>query len=123
MTAQLPEKLFTAIGTFERGPDLRIDVAVPNFPTPQEAENYAQAFRIRHADGKLLRDDGMGSGLFDETSREVLDSQVTWHGAQARRNGTDGAAPQTMAIAQLADDAGSNGEFVPVAWRVEEDRL
>ena len=123
MTAQLPEKLFTAIGTFERGPDLRIDVAVPNFPTPQEAENYAQAFRIRHTDGKLLRDDGMGSGLFDETSREVLDSQVTWQGAQASRNGADGAAPQAMTIAQLAEDAGSNGEFVPVAWRVEEDRL
>ena len=123
MTAQLPEKLFTAIGTFERGPDLRIDVAVPNFPTPQEAENYAQAFRIRHADGKLLRDDGMGSGLFDETSREVLDSQVTWHRAGATANGADGVAPDAMTIAQLAEDVGSNGDFVPVAWRVEEDRL
>ena len=123
MTAQLPEKLFTAVGTFQRGDDLRVEVAVPNFPTPQEAENYAQAFRIRQAGGKLLRDDGMGSGLFDETSREVLDSHVRCLRKEPAQGGAEAFEPVEMAISELAQVTGSDDEFVPVAWRVEEDRL
>ncbi len=123
MTAQLPEKLFTAVGTFQRGADLRVDVAVPNFPTPEEAENYAQAFRIKQAGEKLLRDDGMGSGLFDETSREVLDSHVRWLRKRPAQDSADAFEPVEMAISALAQDPGSDDEFVPVAWRVEEDRL
>ena len=121
MTAPLPAKLYTAIGTFQRGQDLRVDVSVPNFPTQQEAENYAQAFRISHANETLLRDDGMGSGLFDETSREVLDSQVAWHRKNPEQDSADAFAQVEMTIAQL--DPGSDEDFIPVGWRVEEDRL
>jgi hypothetical protein len=123
MTAQLPEKLFTAIGTFQRGADLRVEVAVPNFPTLEEAENYAKAFRITHTGTTLLRDDGLGSGLFDETSREVLDSHVRWLRKNPAQDGADAFLPVEMAISGLAQQPGANDEFVPVAWRVEEDRL
>lgn len=122
MTVALPENLYTAIGTFQGGPDLRVDVAVPNFPTRQEAEDYARAFRIKRADGLLLRDDGMGSGLFDETSREVLDSQVVVSRKPPQAGSADGYEPAAMTIAQLAQIPDLNDELVPVAWRVEEER-
>ncbi|SMP63778.1 hypothetical protein [Noviherbaspirillum suwonense] len=122
MAVELPAKLYTAVGTFQCGQDLRIDVAVPNFPTEQEAEDYAQAFGVKLADGLLFRNDGKAGGLFDEDPREVLDSQV----AISRRSQDGGAEsyrPESITIAQLAAAPGFDGAFQPVAWRVEEDRI
>jgi hypothetical protein len=117
MTAENSVTLFTAIGVFDVSSDLRIHVAVPNFPAQQEAQDYAQAFRIKLADGVLLRDDGKGSGLFDENSREVLDSDVTV--TQRQSAASDQYQPIDMPIAQLSALVRANGEFNPVAWHVE----
>ena len=60
MSTELPVTLFTAIGVFQGGPDWIVKVAVPNFPTQEDAEAYASAFRVKLVDGKLYRDDGKG---------------------------------------------------------------
>ena len=39
------------------------------------------------------------------------------------QDSADAFEPVEMAISALAQDPGSDDEFVPVAWRVEEDRL
>ena len=52
-------------------------MAVSNFPTQEDAEAYATAFRIKLVDGKLFRDDGKGVEIFVDSLRDVLDSQIT----------------------------------------------
>lgn len=123
MSVALPEKLFTAVGTFAHAAGLRIEVAVPNFPTRQEAEDYARDFAIKLDQGLLVRNDGKAGGLFDEDPREVLDSQVTISRKAQDAGNADAPEPVTMTIAQLVREIGPEAAFEPVASHVEEDRI
>lgn len=120
MSANLPATLYAAIGIFQGGPDWIVEVAIPNFPTQEDAEAYAAAFRVKLVDGKLFRDDGKGVDIFDDSWRDVLDSQITVAHAK-----TAGAAPQSvpMPISQWSGESGLSGDLVPVAWHVEQDRI
>lgn len=120
MSANLPATLYTAIGVFQGGPDWTVEVAVPNFPSQEEAEAYAAAFRIKLVDGKLFRDDGKGVGIFDDSWRDVLDSHVS-----VSRASVAGAQrePVNMPVARWSAEPGLSGELVPVAWRIEQDRI
>lgn len=120
MSANLPATLYTAIGVFQGGPDWTVEVAVPNFPTQEDAEAYASAFRIKLVDGKLFRDDGKGVEVFDDSWRDVLDSHATISRAR-----TPGADPERveLPIAQWSSDPSLSGKFEPIAWHVEQDRI
>jgi hypothetical protein len=120
MSANLPAILYTAIGVFQGGPDWRVEVAVPNFPTREDAEAYAAAFRIKLVDGKLFRDDGKGVGIFDDSWRDVLDSKIT-----VSRTKTADASPERlpMPVAQWSGEPGLSGDLTPVAWHSDQDRI
>lgn len=120
MSANLPAALYTAIGIFQGGPEWTVEVAVPNFPTQEDAEAYAAAFRIKLVKGKLYRDDGKGVDVFDDSWRDVLDSQITVSRAQVA-----GAKPEPvqMAVAQWSAEPGLRGDFMPVGWHVQQDRI
>lgn len=120
MSANLPATLYTAIGVFQGGPDWIVEVAVPNFPTQEEAEAYGSAFRIKLVNGKLFRDDGKGIAVFDESWRDVLDSQIT-----VSRVKTADAEPERvdMPIARWSTEPGLSGDFAPVNWHVEQDKI
>jgi Uma2 family endonuclease len=120
MSANLPATLHTAIGVFQGGPDWTVEVAVPNFPTQEDAQAYAAAFRVRLAEGKLYRDDGKGVDIFDDSGRDVLDSQITVFRAQA---GGAQAAPVQMPVAQWSAEPGLSEDLKPVAWRVQQDSI
>jgi hypothetical protein len=120
MSADLPATLYTAIGVFQGGPNWTVEVSVPNFPTQEDAEAYAAAFRVKMVDGKLYRDDGKGVEIFDESWRDVLDSQIT-----VSRMKTPGAALEQvqLPVTQWATQPGLNGDLSPVAWHVEQDKI
>ena len=120
MSANLPAILYTAIGVFRGAPDWMVEVAVPNFPTQEDAEAYAAAFRVKLVDGKLFRDDGKGVEIFDESWRDILDQQIT-----VRRTNAEGAAsePVSLPVAQWPAEPGLRGEFEPISWRVQQDRI
>jgi hypothetical protein len=120
MTTDLPAILYTAIGVFQGGPDWRIEVAVPNFLKWEDAQAYASAFRIKMVDGKLYRDDGKGAGVFDDSWRDVLDTDISVSRIKAPGSESD---PVSLPVAQWASEPGLNGEFTPVAWHVAEDKL
>jgi hypothetical protein len=117
---KLPETLFTAVGVFQAGTDWTIEVSVPNFPTQEDAEAYAAAFRVKLVDGKLYRDDGKGVEIFDDSWRDVLDSQIT-----VSRIQTPGAVPEHlhMPVAQWSAQPGLSGDLSPIASRVELDKI
>lgn len=119
MTTALPPTLYTAFGVFQGGPDWTVEVAVPNFPSQDDAQAYAQAFRIRLVDGKLYRDDGKGVDVFDESWRDVLDSDIKVSRITA------GGQPQqvSLPVAQWAAQPGFSGDLTPVAWHTEVDKL
>ncbi len=119
-TTQVPNILFTAVGIFQAGSDWIVEVAVPNFPTREDAEAYAPAFRIMLVDGRQRRDDGKGTGVFDESWREVLDSQVTLLRVKAPQGEPE---PVNLPIAQWQSEPGLRNEFEPVAWHVDQDKL
>lgn len=119
-TPKLPETLFTAVGVFQAGPRLNVEVSVPNFLTKEDAEAYAEAFRIVLADGQLRRDDGKGAGVFDESWREVLDTNATLFRVQAAGGARE---PVEMPIAQWQSEPGLATDFQPIAWRVKEDKI
>lgn len=120
MSADLPETLYTAIGVFQGGPDWTIEVSVPNFPTREDAEAYAAAFRVKLVDGKLYRDDGKGVEIFDDSWRDVLDSHITVSHFE-----TPGAAATQLQIpvTQWASQPGMSGDLSPMAWRVAQDKI
>lgn len=120
-TTDLPDTLFTAVGVFRAGADWIVEVAVPNFPTREDAEAYAPAFRIMLVDGRLRRDDGKGAGVFDESWREVLDSQLSlWKEKAPDEKG----APIDLPIERWQSEPGlSGGDFKPIAWRVDQDAI
>jgi len=120
MSAELPVTLYTAFGVFQGGPNWTVEVAVPNFPTQEDAEAYAAAFRVKLVDGKLFRDDGKGVEIFDDSWRDVLDSQITVSRVQ-----TPGAAPERLQlpVGQWAAQPGLSGDLSPVAWHVEQDKI
>ena len=120
MTTELPKTLYTAIGVFQTPAGWTIEVAVPNFPTHEDAEAYAPAFRIRLVEGRLLRDDGKGTGVFDESWREVLDSQVTLSRIKVPGQGPE---PVALPIAQWHLEPGLGAEFEPAGSRVELDPI
>lgn len=116
----MPKTLFTAIGAFQSAANWVVEVAVPNFPTQEDAAAYAPAFRIKLVDGRLLRDDGKGTGVFDDSWREVLDSQVT-----VSRMTAPGQKPESveLPIAQWRLEPGLSGEFEPVGSHVEQEAI
>ena len=120
MSTELPITLYPAIGAFQSGANWIVVVTVPNFPTKGDAEAYAAAFRIRFVDGRLYRDDGKGIGMFDDSWREVLDSQVT-----ISRVKTPGQESVVVArpIAEWHLEPGLIGDFEPVAWHVEQEKI
>lgn len=120
MSANLPVTFYTAVGVFQGGPDWIVEVAVPNFPTQEDAEAYAAAFRIKLVDGKLFRDDGKGVEIFDESWRDVLDSQITVCRVKAA-----GAEPEPvpMPVAQWSTEPGLRGSFEPISWHVQQDKI
>jgi len=118
MTADVIAKLYTATGVFQIAQDIRVNVSVENFPTQQEAEVYAQAFHVKFVDGTLLRDEGKGSPLFDENSREVLESHVQF--SEAKTSGSNEYDPVAMTIAQAAAQTGTDITFSPIAWHAIE---
>ena len=118
MNTNLPVSLYTATGIFKGGADLTIEVDVPNFSTKDDAEAYAMAFRIMLIDGKLYRDDGKGTGVFDESWREVQDSQIL---ILQGKTADGGDRPMNVAIAQWSSVPGLRGDFAPNAWHVKED--
>ncbi|GAC1424122.1 MAG: hypothetical protein NVSMB6_25150 [Burkholderiaceae bacterium] len=120
MSANLPATLYTAVGVFQGALDWIVEVAVPNFPTIEDAEAYAAAFHVKLVDGKLFRDDGKGVEIFDESWRDVLDSQITISRAK-----TAGAVPELvqLPIAQWSAEPGLSGDLAPVAWHVEQDKI
>ena len=120
MSANLPATLYTAIGVFQGGSEWSVEVAVPNFPTQEDAKAYAAAFRIKMVEGKLYRDDGKGVDIFDDSWRDVLDSQITVSRAQGA-----GAESESvhMPVQQWSNENGLGGELAPVAWRVQQDRI
>lgn len=120
MNTKMPESLFTAVGVFQAGLSWIIGVAVPNFPTKEDAEAYAPAFRIKLVDGRLRRDDGKGAGVFDESWREVLDSQVTLFRAKAMGANPE---PADLPIAQWHLEPSLSGDFMPIAWHVERNAI
>jgi len=120
MSADLPPTLYTAIGVFQGSQDWTVDVSVPNFPTQEDAEAYAAAFRVKLVDGKLYRDDGKGVDVFDESWRDVLDSQITV--SRVKTPGAN-AEPVQIPVTQWAAEPGLSGELSPVAWRVEQDKI
>lgn len=119
-TTKLPETLYTAVGVFQAGPGWNVEVTVPNFPTKEDAEAYAEAFRIVLADGQLRRDDGKGTGVFDESWREVLDTHATLFRVQAAGGARE---PVDMPIAQWQSEPSLASDFQPISWRVEEDKI
>ena len=120
MSTNMPVSLYTAIGVFKGGSDLTIEVDVPNFSTKDDAEAYAMAFRIILVDGKLYRDDGKGTGIFDESWREVQDAQITI--SQEKTTGGEDR-PLNISIAQWSSVPGLSGDFAPIAWHVKEDTM
>jgi hypothetical protein len=120
MSANLPTTLYTAIGVFQGGSDWIVEVAVPNFPTQEDAEAYAAAFRVRLVDGKLFRDDGKGVDVFDDSWRGVLDSQITVSRVKA-----PGADPEEvqMPVEQWSAEPSLRGNLEPVAWHVQQDKI
>jgi hypothetical protein len=120
MSANLPAALYTAIGVFRGGEDWTVEVAVPNFPTQDDAEGYAAAFRVKLVDGKLFRDDGKGVEIFDESWRDVLDSQITVSRVKAA-----GAEPEPvqMPVGQWSAEPGLSGNLEAVAWHVQQDSI
>jgi hypothetical protein len=120
MSANLPATLYTAIGVFQGGADWIVEIAVPNFPTQEDAEAYAAAFRIKLVDGKLFRDDGKGVEIFDVSWRYVLDSQITVSRVQVA-----GAEPEAvkMPVRQWSAEPGLSGNLEAVAWHVQQDRI
>lgn len=112
MSANLPTTLYTATGIFEAGPSWHVVVSVPNFPSEEEAKDYAGAFRIRLVDGKLFRDDGKGVDIFDDSWRDVLDNQVALVPSSA-------SAAQSsrvdVPISQWESEPGFSRDFKPVA--------
>lgn len=120
MSANLPAVLYTAIGAFQGGPGWTVEVAVPNFPTEDDAQAYAAAFRVRLVEGKLYRDDGKGVDIFDDTWRDVLDSQITVFRTQVTGSGPE---PVPMPVAQWPAEPGLSGDLRPVSSRVQQDRI
>lgn len=120
MNIKMPATLFTAIGVFQAATNWIIEVAVPNFPTREDAEAYAPAFRIKFNNGRLYRDDGKGVDVFDDSWREVLDSQITL--SLMKPPGQDHELV-ILPIEQWHSMPGLLGDFQPVDWRVEQDRI
>jgi hypothetical protein len=120
MSTELPVTLYTAMGVFQGGPDWIVKVAVPNFPTQEDAEAYASAFRVKLVDGKLFRDDGKGVDIFDDSWRDVLDSQITVFGV--KKAGAD-LVRVKMPVAQWTAEPGLSGDFSPVAWHVDQEKV
>ncbi len=120
MSANLPVTLYTAIGVFRGNPDWIVEVSVEHFPTREDAEAYAAAFRIELRDGKLFRDDGKGVEIFDDSWRDVLDSKVT-----VSRVKPTSIAPELLPlpIAQWTTEQGLSGKFTPISWRIEQDTI
>ncbi|MFL6718081.1 MAG: hypothetical protein ACJ8G3_17170, partial [Burkholderiaceae bacterium] len=83
-------------------------------------EAYAAAFRVKLVDGKLYRDDGKGVDIFDDSWRDVLDSQITI--SRVQRAGAE-SKPVHMPVQQWSAEPGLGGDLVPVAWRVQQDRI
>ena len=113
MTTEMPVTLYTAIGRFKGAQGWNVEVAVPNFSSEDDAKAYAEAFRIRLVDGQLFRDDGKGIGIFDDSWREVLDSQVTLSRTGASDQNSESSDLQ---IAQWHLEPGLSAEFDPAAW-------
>lgn len=119
-TTKLPETLYTAIGIFEAGPEWNVEVSVPNFPTREDANAYAGAFQIMLVDGRLRRDDGKESGIFDESWREVLDS----HAALFRMKAAEGVRERVdLPISQWHSAPGFVPDFQPIAWDTVPDTI
>ena len=70
--------------------------------------------------GRLRRDDGKGSGVFDESWREVLDSQLSlW---RAKAPGEKAESPE-LPVERWQSEPTLISDFTPVAWRVDEDKI
>lgn len=120
MSTNLPTTLYTATGVFQAGSDWRVEVYVPNFPTREDADAYAAAFRVTLVDGKLFRDDGKGVDVFDDTWRDVLDTQA----ALVRVNTPAGEGERVnLPIAQWESEPGFNSDFQPIAWNTVRETL
>jgi len=120
MTADAIAKLYTATGVFQIAQDLRMNASVENFPSQQEAQDYAQTFHVKFGDGILFRDEGKGSPLFDENSREVLDSHVQF--SRAKTSGSVEYDPVEMTIEQAAAQVGVDKIFAPITWHAIEEK-
>jgi hypothetical protein len=120
MSTNLPVTLYTAIGVFQGDPNWIVEVCVEHFPTREDAEAYAAAFRIELVDGKLFRDDGKGVEIFDDSWRDVLDSKVSV--SRVRTAGTD-PEPVELPIAQWSTEPGLSGKFTPISWRIEQETI
>lgn len=120
MNTNLPVSLYTVTGVFKGGSNLTIAVNVPNFSTRDDAEAYAMAFRVKLVDGKLYRDDGKGTGIFDESWREVQDSQIT---ISQEKTTEVRDLPLSISVAQWSSVPGLSGDFAPNAWHVEQDTI
>ena len=120
MNATQSVSLYTATRVFKGGSDLTIEVDVPNFSTRDDAEAYAMVFRIRIVDGRLYREDGKNTGIFDDSWREVPDSQITV--SQVTIAGVE-VRPSTTAVAQWLSVSGLNCDFTPHAWHVEQGTI
>ena len=120
MSANLPVTLYTAIGVFQGDPDWIVEVSVEHFPTQEDAEAYAAAFRIELVDGKLFRDDGKGVDIFDDSWRDVMDSKVTV--SRVRTTSAD-PEPVPLPIAQWTTEPGLSGKFTPISWRIDQETI
>ena len=120
MNTNRPVDLYTATGVFKGDSAMTIEVNVPNFSTREDAEAYAMAFQIKLVDGKLYRDDGKGTGIFDESWREVPDSQITV--SQENTEGIE-SRPPTIATLQRSSVPALRGDFTLHAWHVKQDTI
>ena len=120
MNINPPVDLYTATGVFKGGSEMTIEVNVPNFSTREDAEAYAMAFQIKLVDGKLYRDDGKGTGIFDESWREVPDSQITV--SQENTGGIENR-PLTIATPEWSNVPALSGDFASHAWHVKKDSI
>lgn len=71
-------------------------------------------------DGRLRRGDGKGSNVFDESWREMLDSQLSLWRAKAPG---DKAEPTELPVERWQSEPALIGDFTPIAWRVDEDSI
>lgn len=71
-------------------------------------------------DGRLRRDDGKNSGVFHESWREVLDSQVSLWRAKAP---SEKAEPMELPVEQWQCEPALIGDLTPIAWRVDQDKI